>query len=165
MKIAICSDIHDNIWALESALPLVREADLLLFCGDFCAPFTLVQLAQGFPGPIHVVWGNNDGDRWLLTEQATRHDHVILHGELAELDLAGRHVAMTHYPEIARGLARAGNYDLVCYGHDHIACDEQVGRSRLVNPGELMGRFGRSTFAMLDMDGDALEHIAVVYSR
>lgn len=165
MKIAICSDIHDNIWTLESALPLVREADLLLFCGDFCAPFTLVQLAQGFPGPIHVVWGNNDGDRWLLTEQATRHDHVILHGELAELDLAGRHVAMTHYPEIARGLVRAGNYDLVCYGHDHIACDEQVGRSRLINPGELMGRFGRSTFAMLDMDGDTLEHIAVVYSR
>ena len=165
MKIAICSDIHDNIWALERALPLLRPADLLLFCGDFCAPFTLVQLAQGFPGPVHVVWGNNDGDKWLLTEQAARFDHVILHGELADLDLDGAHVAMTHYPEIARGLASSGHFDLVCYGHDHIACDERVGKSRLVNPGELMGRFGRSTFAMLGMDGDTLEHIEVMSPR
>ena len=84
MRIAICSDIHDNIWALERALPLMRQAQSLVFCGDFCAPFTLVQLAEGFPGPIHVVWGNNDGDKWLLTRQASRFPQVELHGELAE---------------------------------------------------------------------------------
>lgn len=50
MKIAVCSDIHDNIWVLERALPGLRRADRLIFCGDFCAPFTLVQLAEGFPG-------------------------------------------------------------------------------------------------------------------
>ena len=41
MQLVICSDIHDNIWALESALPGMAGADALLFLGDFCAPFTL----------------------------------------------------------------------------------------------------------------------------
>ena len=89
MKLAICSDIHDNIWVLARALPLLQEADVLLFCGDFCAPFTLVQMAEGFAGPIHVVWGNNDGDKWLLTSQANRFKQVKLHGELADLEIAG----------------------------------------------------------------------------
>jgi len=55
MRVAICSDIHDNIWALERALPLMNEANLLIFCGDFCAPFSLTQLARGFEGPVHAV--------------------------------------------------------------------------------------------------------------
>ena len=90
LQLVICSDIHDNMWAVEAALPGMAGADALLFLGDFCAPFTLVQLAEGFAGPIHIVWGNNDGDKWLLTTQANRFDHVVLHGELAELDLAGK---------------------------------------------------------------------------
>ncbi|MEW6754406.1 MAG: metallophosphoesterase family protein [Candidatus Latescibacterota bacterium] len=150
MKIAICSDIHDNIWVLERALPQMQDAEVLVFCGDFCAPFTLVQLAQGFPGPIHVVWGNNDGDQWLLTRQAARFAHVQLHGEVALLELAGVRLAANHYPEIALGLAAAGKYDLVCYGHDHRARQETVGKTCLLNPGEIMGRFGTSTFAVYD---------------
>jgi uncharacterized protein len=54
MKIAVLSDIHDNIWALERLLEDL-QADVLIFCGDFCAPFTLAQIAEGFSGPIHVV--------------------------------------------------------------------------------------------------------------
>ena len=93
MKFAICSDVHDNVWALAKALPLMEEADSLLFLGDFCAPFTLVQIAEGFSRPIHVVWGNNDGDKWLLTKQASRFDHVSLHGEMADLQIGGKRVA------------------------------------------------------------------------
>ncbi len=161
MKLAICSDIHDNIWVLARALPLLQEADVLLFCGDFCAPFTLVQMAEGFAGPIHVVWGNNDGDKWLLTSQANRFKQVKLHGELADLEIAGLHLAMTHYPDIARGLVGSGDYDLVCYGHDHLACDEVLGSSRLLNPGELMGRLGPSTFVILDADSQVAEQVEV----
>jgi predicted phosphodiesterase len=120
-----------------------------------------VQLAEGFSGPIHVVWGNNDGDKWLRTEQAARFGQVALHGELADLDLGGLHVAMTHYPQIARGLVAAGHYDLVCYGHDHVACDERVGPCRLLNPGELMGRLEASTFVILDVESGVVIRIEV----
>ena len=178
MKIAICSDIHDNIWVLEHALRQMQGADILLFCGDLCAPFTLVQIAEGFPGPIHAVWGNNDGDKFLLTRQAARFDHLQLHGELADIEievqfqgelggfkLGKLRIAINHYPEIARGLVRSGDYDLVCYGHDHLEHDEQVGEARLINPGELMGRFGKSSFVILDAVSGQVERCEVENTR
>ena len=161
MKLVICADIHDNIWVLEKALLGMTGADALLFLGDFCAPFTLVQLAEGFARPIHVVWGNNDGDKWLLTTQASRFDHVVLHGELADIEMAGKRLALNHYPDIARGLAQTGLYDWVFYGHDHLADDKAMGTTRLFNPGELMGRFGTSTFAILDLATGATERVEV----
>ncbi len=71
MKIAICSDIHDNIWALSRALPLMQGAGALICCGDFCAPFTLVQLAEGFNGPMTYTYRYpNSRRRWSSTEVA-----------------------------------------------------------------------------------------------
>jgi uncharacterized protein len=157
MRIAICADIHDNIWVLERALVEMGQAGAVLFCGDLCAPFTLVQLAEGVSVPVHVVWGNNDGDKWLLTQQAARFDHVSLHGELAEVELGGLRIGMNHYPGIAGRLARSGDYDLVCYGHDHQSHKGEVGATVLLNPGELMGRFGASTYALFDTDTRQVE--------
>lgn len=165
MKLVVCSDIHDNIWVLADALAQMPSDAELLFCGDFCAPFTLVQMAEGFGGPIHVVWGNNDGDKWLLTQQASRFDHVHLYGERAELDLHGRRVVANHYPDIARSLARAGDADLVCYGHDHKAHDEELENGTvLLNPGELMGRFGSSTYVVVDLESGVRETVEVARS-
>ncbi len=154
VKIAVCSDIHDNLSALEAALEGMREAgaDVLLFCGDFNAPFTLKALAEGFPGPVHVVWGNNDGDKWLLTEIARQCDNVTLHGIFAEIELDTYRVAMVHYVRLGRALAHADLYDLVCYGHDHDAHQEWVGDTLLLNPGEMMGRFGAPTYAIVDSE-------------
>ncbi len=150
MKIVVCSDLHDNLWVLEKARAGMATADVMIFCGDLCAPFSLKALADGFPGPIHVVWGNNDGDKWLMTEIAHQVGNVTLHGEIAELDLEGYRVAAVHYPRIGRALARSGLYDLVCYGHDHLQHQERVSNTILLNPGELMGRFGRVTYAIVD---------------
>ncbi len=161
MRIAILSDIHDNIWKLEEVLKAVNQAgaEVLLFCGDFCAPFTLAQIAEGFSRQIHCVFGNNDGDKFLLGQVAGKFSHVTLHGELARLELDGRRIAINHYPEIARELASGGHFDLVCHGHDHKAAITRQGSTLLVNPGEVMGRFGRSTFALYDTTtGEAAHH-------
>ena len=149
MRIAILSDIHDNIWVLRELL-VGLQADALIFCGDLCAPFSLAEIAERFAGPIHVVWGDNDGDPWLIGKVARRFAQVTIHGDFAEVELDGRQVAVTHYPAIGRALARSGLYDLVCYGHNHERSVEQVGPTVLVNPGEVMGRFGLSTYAVYD---------------
>lgn len=148
--VTICSDVHDNIWKLADALPGMNDGEVLLFCGDFCAPFTLDQIASGFDGEVHAVFGNNDGDGRLLSRVAAAAGNVTLHGEMAELDLAGCRVAINHYPEVAAGLAASGRHDLVCYGHDHTLTYEQVAGCWLVNPGEIMGRFGRSSYVIFD---------------
>ncbi len=163
MLIAVVSDIHDNIWKLKEATQQIAqtEAEVLIFCGDFCAPFTLKQVTDEFAGPIHAVWGNNDGDKWLLTAIAHGAGNITLYGELAEIEVAGRKVGVNHYPAIARRLAESGAYDLVCYGHNHEALIEKVGDTLLVNPGEVMGRFGRSTFALYDTETDRAELIDI----
>ncbi|HJN29461.1 MAG TPA: YfcE family phosphodiesterase [Candidatus Latescibacteria bacterium] len=159
--IGLCSDIHDNIWALDRALPLLSPADVVLFCGDFCAPFTLAQLAEGLaPRPLHVVWGNNDGDRHALTRVVAGFDHVQLHGEFAELEVDGVRVLMTHYPDVARQLVAGAGAGIVCYGHDHVAHQEQVGDALLVNPGEIMGRLGQRSIALVEETSKAVEQIS-----
>jgi len=152
MVIAVLSDAHDNIWNLADALRQVRAAgaEVLIFCGDFCAPFTLTQIGEGFVGPVHSVLGNNDGDPRLLLLNAQAAGNVTLHGQYAELTLAGRRVAVNHYPEIARRVAESGQFDLVCYGHNHLAKVEQIGATVLANPGEIMGRFGAPSFGLYD---------------
>jgi len=152
MLIAVLSDIHDHIWNLKTALERARGAEVLLFCGDFCAPFTLAQMAQGFAGPIHAVFGNNDGDRFLLTRIAASHPHVELHGELARLELGEMRIAVNHYPEIAAEIAHGGRFDAVFYGHNHHHAIDRVADCDLINPGEVMGRFGRPTFILYDTD-------------
>ncbi len=150
MKLAILSDSHDHIWRVDSILPQLAEVDAVLHCGDICSPFLLRKLAAGVQGkPVHVVWGNNDGDRQLLTVVAAQAGNVTLHGDFASLTLGGARIAMTHYPQVARAVAHSGEYDLVCYGHDHHMHQETIGRTLLLNPGELFGGLtGRSTYAL-----------------
>ncbi|KAA3648660.1 MAG: metallophosphoesterase [Chloroflexi bacterium] len=151
MRIAVMSDTHDNIWKLEAAMPHLAAADVVLHCGDLCAPFIAVKLGEGIgEKKAHVVYGNNDGDPRLLLLKAQEQGNVEIHGQFAELDFEGFKVAMNHYPEIARPIAMSGQYDLVCYGHDHTAHEEMLGDTLLLNPGEVMGMKGRSSIAIVD---------------
>lgn len=152
MQIAVLSDTHDNIWKLAEAMPHLAAADAVIHCGDLVAPFVLQQMGEGVPDkPIHVVWGNNDGDTFRLTKVAARFPHIVLHGELARIEIGGLPIAVTHYPEIARDLARSGSFRLVAYGHDHQAHEERVGDCLLLNPGEVMGMKGRSTLGIVEV--------------
>lgn len=139
MKIAVISDIHDNVWKLAAALNGLQAADELICCGDLCSPFIVAQLATGFPGLIHLAFGNNDGDLFRITQVASRYDHVHLHGELFTGEIGGKRVAANHYPEIAREIAASGDFDLVGYGHNHTYQIETIGKTLTINPGALMG--------------------------
>lgn len=154
MRLAIVSDSHDNLWHLERARPHLAQADALLHCGDWVAPFTLKRFVDIMAGrPIHGVFGNNDGERRLLALVAQRYDGVHLYGDFAQVELDGLRIALTHYPEIARPLAASGRYHLVCYGHDHKAHEEWVGDVLLLNPGELFGGLtGRASLVLLETE-------------
>lgn len=160
MIIGVMSDSHDNIWKLESAISHLADADVILHCGDIISPFMIVRLIHGTNGkPVHVIWGNNDGDKRLLNEVAARADNIHLHGDYAFLELENFHVAINHYPEISRAIADSSKFNLVCYGHDHTANMEWIGDTLLLNPGELMGMNGRSSIALLDSNSMKVEFV------
>ncbi|MCD6338099.1 MAG: metallophosphoesterase [Verrucomicrobia bacterium] len=151
MQIAVVSDIHDNLDALAAMLRRVQSAEALICCGDLCSPFTAKELGMGFPGPVHVVFGNNDGDRWRIAANAAKRPNLRFHGEYAELEFAGRRFAVQHFDNIGRAIAAGGAYDVVCFGHNHRSEISRSGRALIVNPGELFGKLsGRSTFALID---------------
>lgn len=161
MKVAVLSDIHDRLDHLETALTEIdRQPDIerLFFLGDFCAPFSLKALADGFSKPIDCVFGNNDGDQFLICQIAANYAHVTLHAPLAELEIAGKAVALQHYPEIGKRLAQSGAYDAVFSGHDHLAYQHQVGDTLWANPGEIMGRLGDPSFGIWSVETNTFEH-------
>src|SRR3712207_650010 len=137
MRLGIVSDIHDNLWNLGSAIDFLNaSSDVLLCCGDLCSPFVVDELRR-FDGAVHIVFGNNDADLFRITRKSD--SRVQVHGELLEIELDGRRVAMQHYDNIARGLATSGLYDLVCYGHNHRIALSRTRSTTVVNPGPIMG--------------------------
>ncbi len=136
MRIAILSDIHDNLWNLDAAIQHVSNADALICCGDLCSPFVIDVLAK-FPGPIHIVFGNNDADLFRITRKST--PRIQMHGEFLETVLDGQKIAVNHFDTLARPIAASGLYDLLCYGHNHEFSVVRIGRTLAVNPGPIMG--------------------------
>lgn len=139
MKIAILSDIHDNIWTLHSALAAIQAADVMICCGDLCSPFIIPLMADAFRKPIHMVYGNNDGDLYRMTNNAQRFDHFHIEGEFYECVMDGKKIAVNHFDNIGRELARSGLYDIVCFGHNHCYQIERIEKTLAINPGTLMG--------------------------
>jgi putative phosphoesterase len=151
MLLGAISDTHDNVWKIEAAIPHLQEAGAILHCGDLCSPFVIKRLGAGLGDqPIHVVWGNNEGDKLAIARVAENFPNVTLHGQVALLELGGLRIAVNHYPEIANEFAASGHFDLVCYGHDHSAHLSTINGCTLLNPGELMGLKGRSSLALFD---------------
>lgn len=151
MRIAIISDIHDNIPKLRAALARLDDIDVLLCCGDLCSPFITRELGQGFAGPTHIVFGNNDGDRFRILQGAQRYSQIHIHGEFVELELDGKKIALNHFDNIGRAMMDKQDYDVVCFGHNHQFELFQHGKTLVINPGEIYGILtGHSTFAVYD---------------
>lgn len=162
MLLGIVSDIHDNVWALDNVLTALSDCQVLLCLGDLCAPFTVAAIEEGFDGPVHLVWGNNDGDKVTIKESVSEGGDVTIHGVFGEVALDDRSVAITHYPQIAKALAANGRYDLVCCGHSHEEEQTMIGETLLLNPGDVMGHFGTHSFALYDTEtGEAeIRHLS-----
>lgn len=169
MKIAILSDIHDNVWNLEKALskPELQDTKAMLFCGDLCAPFIIKLIGERYTKPVHMVLGNNDGDVASIMANAKKFSNIHIHGEYFRGEIGGKTIGMNHYPDKSRILAEMNAYDVVCYGHNHTLSEEMVGNTLLINPGAIMGFHGGKlqditpTLLILDSDQMKTEVISI----
>jgi putative phosphoesterase len=155
--VAVLSDCHDHLEQLEKALAGIQKAEAVLFCGDYCAPFSLKALAEGFRGPVHSVFGNNDGDVYLMLQIAKQAGNVRFYQPVANLELGGKRIAVAHYPEVGEALALSGKFDAVFSGHNHTAHTKTVGSTLWGNPGEVMGRFGKPSYGVYDTEKNMFE--------
>ncbi|MDQ2774222.1 MAG: metallophosphatase family protein, partial [Acidobacteriota bacterium] len=101
MRIAIVSDIHDNLWNLAAAVNAIQDADALICCGDLCSPFVIDELSK-FPRDVHIVFGNNDADLYRITSKAAKKPNCHLHGELFQQEFDGKRFAVNHFDYLAK---------------------------------------------------------------
>lgn len=150
MLIGVIADTHDNMDKLKKAVDLFNErgATLVLHAGDYVAPFTAREFRR-LNCRLVGVFGNNDGEKFGLLKHYEGFGE--LHEGIHQLELSGKMVAITHYPEIAETLASRGAYDVVVYGHTHRA-EIREPQPLVINPGECGGWLeGQSTVALLDL--------------
>lgn len=150
MLIGLISDTHDHVDHIKKAVEIFKQkkVDLLLHAGDYCSPFT-IPLFDGLP--LKGIFGNNDGDKYLLISKFEEIDADIA-GDFLSLEVDGLKIALYHgtYPEITASLCESGRYDMVISGHTHTMVNERVGNTLWINPGTANGFDGKATIALLD---------------
>jgi len=162
MKVAVLSDSHDSIPNLRKAIEKAVEfkAEVLFHCGDLISPFMIPVLSE-FGKETHLILGNNRGDIFLMMQHLKKYPYIHFHGEQAFLEMGNYKIAMVHYPKIAYALAQTQEYDFVFCGHTHIYEVKEVGKTLVVNPGEILGKEGNPTFVMLDLESKKVEKIVL----
>ena len=160
MRIGILSDTHGRTEPLVTALEFLRGrgAEHFIHCGDVGGEAVLDALA-GLP--CTFVWGNNDYDTASLVDYA-RTLGLSCGGRFADLTLAGKRLAVLHGDDAAakRKLLDEQAFDYLLQGHTHAWADQQIGRTRLINPGALH-RASPKTVAVLDLETGRLEKVIV----
>ena len=157
MLIGILSDTHDHLDRIHQGIERLRSegVELLIHAGDIVSPFAAKAL-RAWEGPLHVVYGNNDGERNGLQSVLPQ----ICDGPLL-VECDGRRISVDHYPpsERHRPLTPA---DVIVFGHTHQFVNEMRNGILHVNPGESCGWVtGKSTVATLSTDNLACEIIPV----
>jgi putative phosphoesterase len=150
MLVGVISDTHDNMTMLKKAVDFFNERSVgaVLHAGDYVAPFTAREFKR-LNCRLVGVFGNNDGEKFGLSRSFE--EFAELHEGIHQLELDGKTIVLTHYPEVAETLASGGAYDVVIYGHTHRAEIRVVGKILMINPGECGGWLeGSSTIALLD---------------
>jgi putative phosphoesterase len=137
MRLGIVSDSHGHMELTRPAVRMLEslEVERVLHCGDIGS----VEVAAMFaPWPTDFVLGNCDCNLDELGAGIAAAG-LTFHSEFADLEFAGKRVALLHSHDQRKfqQVICSGEYDLVCYGHTHVAKIEQHGATLVVNPGAL----------------------------
>jgi len=159
LKIGIISDTHGQVdLALAAAREFIfRAVDAVIHCGDIGSDMVLTEMAvlfQALDIPIYAVLGNCDIQQELDFFEEI--NGVNLMGRVAHLTLANRKIAVLHSDDEAHfdALVQSNSYDYIFHGHSHTRRNEQIEKTRVINPGAA-GRGMHPTCAVVNLlDGN-----------
>ena len=136
-RLGVVSDTHGQVRYSQAAVRMLESLDvqLVLHCGDIGTP-AIVDLFT--PWPTHFVFGNVDDDRAGL-RAAIRSAGLVCHERFGALTIGDLRVAFMHGDDtrLFTETIRNGAWDLVCYGHTHVADQHLQGRTLVLNPGAI----------------------------
>jgi uncharacterized protein len=137
MRLGLVSDTHGHVELTRPAVRMLEslEVDTVLHCGDI-GSIEVVELFAAWP--THFVFGNCDDNTESLAA-AIKKAGQTCHGMFGDLEFEGVRVALLHSHERRRfrETIDSGNYQVVCYGHTHVAAIDKHGKTTVVNPGAI----------------------------
>lgn len=157
MKVAIFSDLHDNIPNLNLFLNWVKKNKIerLIFCGDLANVATLKYLAESFTGKIYIVGGNADS---FYLSDTKKFKNLVYAEDKLEFKIDNQKIIIVHKPtDLRRYLFEDNSFNFAFYGHTHKPWFKQEDGVIVANPGTLKEYLGRSSFAILDTKNGKLE--------
>lgn len=175
MKIAIISDIHNNLVNLKKVLNFCAKNKIktIICCGDLANIESLDFLNSNFSGEIYHTFGNMDEgqmqDDLTWTSNVQVYKNTTIYKNFGEIEIEKKHVAFVHYPEMAKKLGESGKYDFVFYGHTHkpwvfsveTTADQRLKKCILLNPGNVGNQLYLPTFAVWETENDKFDLIRV----
>lgn len=160
MRIGVVSDTHGHVEYAKLAVSKLKELDVeqVLHCGDI-GTTAIVRLFEQWP--THFVFGNVDHEEDVL-RRAIEAAGQTCHGRFGAIELAGKKIALVHGDDAKafRDAALNGLYDLVCYGHTHVAKQDMVEKTLVLNPGALY-RANPHSFAVVELPQVTAVHITL----
>jgi len=150
MKIAVFSDIHDNLTRWQEVTEIVAKVKISIgfCCGDTGDLQTLEEVSKTFD-QVYLVLGNLDYH--IKDKTGLFPENVEWFQDFGEIEVGDKKIALVHNNYKAKDLAESGKYNIVFYGHTHTPWEERVENTVLLNPGEVAGQFGKATFAIYDL--------------
>lgn len=150
------SDSHNNRANIKRAIEIInnRNCQLILHCGDLTSSSVLTEFSV-FKGRVYCVSGNMDRPGGLNNLS----HNIEFMGIKGLIQLGEKKVAFTHYPDMALSLAKNGDYDVVFYGHTHRYDINRDNKIPLINPGEILGRTGKSGFIFYDLHTGEIDKV------
>ena len=149
-RIGVVSDSHGRVEMTRPAIRMLESLDVqrVLHCGDIGSPEIIRLFA---PWPTDFVFGNCDYDRDSLAAEIAAAGQTC-HGVFGELEVAGRQIALLHSDQRRQfeETLKCGRYDLVCYGHTHVAAVDWHGPTLALNPGAIF-RANPHSIAVVDL--------------
>lgn len=160
MILGIVSDTHGHVEYTRQAIRMLEslEVDQVIHCGDVGAAEIVGMFSRW---PTHFVLGNVD-TRPQPIRAAIEAAGQTFHGRFGELEIEERRVAFLHGDDsrLLSETIAGGRYDLVCFGHTHVAEQRRVGKTLALNPGALY-RAEPHTIAIVDLAKLEATHVAL----
>ncbi len=165
MKIAIISDIHENYHNLAVFFETIKDMDIdqILCLWDLMNGWIASILAASTI-PVFMVWWNNDWDKVVITKVSTRSwsNLKVWFSTFDIVESDNRRIFMTHYPMLAKPMAKSWDFDVIFYGHDHKSNKDKINNCLIINPWELSAhKTQKATFAVYDTKTNDAEIIAL----
>jgi len=158
MRLAIASDLHDNLFNLDIFLNWLKQENIsvILFCGDATREDTLAYLSSHFAGTVHLVEGNAET---YQTKNLNKYPNLKDYGRDAYLKLGNLKILATHkktdLPDARQKIHQT--LDFIFYGHSHKPWLEKDDQTIIANPGNLANIGYSATWSVLDTYSKNLE--------